>query len=71
VSTAVGAEGINYKDGEDILIADSSVKFADAVLVLLQNRKYARILAKAGRKSVELNYDWRQVYKLWDQVYPR
>ncbi|GMQ78309.1 MAG: glycosyltransferase family 4 protein [Anaerolineae bacterium] len=71
VSTAVGAEGINSKDGDDILIADSPEEFADAVLMLLQDREYARILAKAGRKSVELNYDWRQVYKLWDQVYPR
>ena len=55
VSTTIGAEGIKSKDGEDILIADSPEKFADAILKLLQDRNYARNLAKAGRKSVEMN----------------
>ena len=36
VSTGVGTEGVNFKDAEDSLIADSPEEFADAVLMLLQ-----------------------------------
>lgn len=70
VSTSVGAEGINTNESRDILIADSPEDFADAVLMLLKNRAHARKIAKAGRQSVEMNYNWRRVYKLWDRVYP-
>ena len=70
VSTSVGAEGINTTKSRDILIADSPSEFADAVLTLLNNREHARRIAKAGRRSVEMNYNWRHVYKLWDRVYP-
>jgi glycosyltransferase involved in cell wall biosynthesis len=37
VSTTVGAEGINYSNQENILIADTPAGFANAVIELLRN----------------------------------
>jgi glycosyltransferase involved in cell wall biosynthesis len=69
VSTTIGAEGLQYRAGEDILIADTPEAFAEAVLSILQNADLARRLAAAGRATVEQRYDWRRVYPAWDDVY--
>ncbi len=69
VSTAIGAEGIDARDGEDILLADAPAEFADAVVRVLQDLKLARRLGDAGRATVERAYDWREVYRAWDAIY--
>jgi glycosyltransferase involved in cell wall biosynthesis len=70
VSTSVGAEGISYIDGENILIADDPVDFANAVVRVLNDPVLAQRLRRNGRKWVEDHYDWRKVYKAWDEIYP-
>src|SRR5204862_4397850 len=37
VSTTIGAEGLDVRNGKDIILADESETFADAVIALLQN----------------------------------
>jgi glycosyltransferase involved in cell wall biosynthesis len=69
VSTTVGAEGIEIRPGENILIADTSAAFAEATVRLLQSPEEGQRLAQAGRQWVEQHYNWRTVYQLWDQVY--
>jgi sugar transferase (PEP-CTERM/EpsH1 system associated) len=69
VSTSIGCEGIEVRDGENILVADAPQDFARAVVRVIQDRELARALAANGRKWVEQHYDWRQVYRMWDQVY--
>lgn len=69
VSTTIGAEGLRYKDQENLLIADDADEFADAVLTLLRSPRRARDLITGGRKTVEDHYDWRKVYRAWDEVY--
>ena len=69
VSTTIGAEGLTYRAGEDILIADTPEAFAQSVLAVLQDAGLARRLAAAGRATVEQRYDWRRVYPTWDEVY--
>jgi glycosyltransferase involved in cell wall biosynthesis len=70
VSTTVGAEGIQYKDSEDILIADSEDAFAQAVARILQEPELGNRLSRAGRSRVETTYDWHKTYRAWDEVYP-
>ena len=70
VSTTVGAEGINYQDGEDIIIADGKDAFAKAVVKVLTQPALAENLRRNGRQKVETVYDWRTTYKAWDQIYP-
>jgi glycosyltransferase involved in cell wall biosynthesis len=69
VSTTIGAEGLQYKPGDDILIADSPEDFAAAVIAILTDPSLARRLAAAGRATVERHYDWRQVYPAWEMIY--
>ena len=69
VSTSVGAEGIETRPGEDILIADTPEAFAQAAVRLLRDSGLARRVGLAGRRWVEVHYDWHTVYKTWDSVY--
>mgnify|MGYP001091549445 FL=1 len=69
VSTSLGAEGIEYVDGEHLLIADDPASFAAAVLRLLQDPALNKCLRGSGRRWVEQHYDWRSVYPAWDTVY--
>jgi glycosyltransferase involved in cell wall biosynthesis len=69
VATTIGAEGLQYRSGEDILIADTPADFAAAVLAVLSDAPRANRLAAAGRATVEQYYDWHRIYPAWDQVY--
>lgn len=69
VSTSIGAEGINCRDGENILLTDDVASFAQAVIRVLQNQDLALRLRRNGRRWVEQHYDWRNTYQAWDDVY--
>lgn len=47
VSTAVGAEGINYRDGKNIMIANSAQEFSRSVIHLLEHPE-KRMALEAG-----------------------
>ena len=69
VSTPVGAEGIECRDGENLLIAETASAFAVAVVRLLTDSALNGRLRAAGRRWAEARYDWREVYGLIDNVY--
>jgi glycosyltransferase involved in cell wall biosynthesis len=69
ISTTVGAEGMLYRDGENLSIADSAEAFANAAARLLGDKASAKRIGEAGRATVEQFYDWRNVYKAWDAIY--
>jgi glycosyltransferase involved in cell wall biosynthesis len=69
VSTTIGAEGINYSEGNDILIADKPEDFAEAVIKVMNDQDLALRLGKGGKCTLEEKYDWRRIYPAWDMVY--
>lgn len=69
VATSIGAEGIRYADGDDILIADTASAFAEAVVRLLTDHALAERVGRQGRLSAARAYDWRSIYTAWDAVY--
>jgi glycosyltransferase involved in cell wall biosynthesis len=69
VSTTVGAEGLAASDGDHLMLADDAPAFASGVIEILGNQVLAERLSAAGRATVEARYDWRTVYRAWDQVY--
>jgi glycosyltransferase involved in cell wall biosynthesis len=71
VSTTIGAEGIDFREGESILIADSPQDFASAVVQVLTDQQVGGRLRAAGRRWAEERYDWRRIYGAWDEVYQR
>jgi len=68
VSTSIGAEGLLYKDGENIEIADDPKTFAGKIIMLFENKNQYNKLAKNGRKTVELNYRFGVVSRKLDKV---
>jgi glycosyltransferase involved in cell wall biosynthesis len=71
VSTPIGAEGIEVRDGENILLAPDAPAFAAATLRLLTDGALNRRLREDGRGWVETHYSWQSVYGLVDEVYER
>jgi glycosyltransferase involved in cell wall biosynthesis len=69
VSTTIGAEGIGYTNGHDILIADTAREFAQAAIGLLHEPERAAQLGQHGRTTLETHYDWRKTYQSWDEIY--
>ena len=69
VSTSIGAEGIEIKAGGNILIADTPAGFAEAIVRILRDDDMASQLGSSGRKTVQYTYNWRTIYRDWDQVY--
>lgn len=56
VSTRVGAEGLNFIDGEEIDLADEPAEFIEAVAALLRDQARRRALGQAARRRVETAY---------------
>ncbi len=71
VSTTVGAEGLDLKDGEEIFIADDPTVFADAVIRLLTDSELRRRMGENGRARVEQDYDWRSIGEKLHGVYAK
>lgn len=66
VSTSVGAEGLQAQDGEQILIADQPVPFAQAVSRLLASGELRTSLGNAGRLLLEKEFTWETAWKNLD-----
>jgi len=63
VSTAIGAEGLGARDGEQLLIADEPSSFSRAVQRLLDDRPRARALGEAGRGLYLERYIWPAAWR--------
>lgn len=72
VSTSIGAEGLDARDGENIRIADDPRSISAAVLELLTNPVERRRLGQAGRSIMERNYSWPAAWRMmegaWDEM---
>ncbi len=57
ITTTTGAEGINYTNGRDILIADSAEAFYEAVGMLLNDPSLVRSIGSAAKSLIMLHYN--------------
>lgn len=71
VSTTVGAEGISYREGQHVLLADRPNDFAARVLALLSDPLKCQAMGEAGRQLVLNEYDWNIVRKKLLEIYER
>lgn len=58
VSTTLGAEGLDVRHDENILIADTNEQLVDAISALVGNEEMRKRLAACGRALVSSRYDW-------------
>lgn len=61
VATTKGAEGLDLRSGEDLLIADDPEAFADATVLLLTDDALHSRIASCARESVAARYDWEAI----------
>jgi glycosyltransferase involved in cell wall biosynthesis len=71
VSTALGCEGVDVRDGEHLLVADSPAAFAAAVIRLFADPAAARALGRAGRARMDEAYSWDLAGSRLDALYDR
>lgn len=69
VSTSLGAEGIQAKNGRDILIEDDAEGFAAAVSRVLSNAQLAREIGGSARELAVARYSWRGAAQTLDGFY--
>lgn len=58
VSTSVGCEGLDARDGENILVRDDPAEFAAAVRRVLGDEALRRRLGEGARRTAEEVYEW-------------
>lgn len=68
VSTAVGAEGLPLKHGEQILFADKEEEFAAAVIQLLRDDELRKKLGQTARTYVYENFRWERVAEVFAEI---
>jgi glycosyltransferase involved in cell wall biosynthesis len=61
ISTSLGAEGINYQQGENILIANTPQEFYRAIKRCITDENYCKRIGLNARKLVEQEHDTHKI----------
>jgi polysaccharide biosynthesis protein PslH len=69
VATTQGAEGLEVRSGEHLLLADSAADFANAVLRLLNDHPLASRLGLGARALATWHYEWDVLGPLLEEAY--
>ncbi len=65
VTTSIGAEGLAFEPGREILLADDAERFAAGINALLGDVGRRAEIARAARARVEGSYDWSPIGRHW------
>lgn len=57
LTTSMGLEGIEAKDGVEILVANTAEEFKSKIEFCLKNQKILSVIGQNGRKLIETKYD--------------
>ena len=57
ISTTLGAEGINYHNGENILIADTREEFFNAIQRCIADEEFCKTIGLNARRMIEREHD--------------
>jgi len=71
VSTPIGVEGLDVKNGVHVLIADNIEKFSDNIIRLLKDKELASKMGKAARQFVIMKHDWKIIGEKLNEVYKK
>lgn len=68
VATRCSIDGLDLRENEDLLIADTPEEFAAKVIRLLQDPDFAKRLGQNGREFVADKYSWNSSVKLLEDT---
>jgi len=69
VTTSIGCEGIDVRNGESALIADEPQAFAQAIVQLIQSADLRQRLIENGYELVKSEYEWSVIGQRVGEVY--
>jgi glycosyltransferase involved in cell wall biosynthesis len=69
ISTSLGAEGIQYTDGQDILIANTREEFFDAIKRCIADEDYCKTIGQNARRMIETQHDLHALSVRMGQFY--
>ncbi len=69
VSTPLGCEGISVTDGKDVLLGESTIELAKAVIRLFRDDTLRSRVATGGQQLVHRLYNWRRVAAQYETLY--
>ena len=69
ISTRIGAEGIHYTNGKDILIADDARSFLKAVEKCFSGKEYCEAMGKEARQLISGEHSLEMVVKKLETFY--
>ena len=68
VTNSIGAEGIDAKNGRDILISDDMEELAGMVRALLDDEKRQREIACNAQNFIKNKYQWELIFQKFRDV---
>jgi glycosyltransferase involved in cell wall biosynthesis len=71
VSTSIGCEGLDVRDGEHLLVADTPADFAHACAKVLRDKDLSLRLARNARRLILERYDAKVALRALDDIYAR
>jgi glycosyltransferase involved in cell wall biosynthesis len=69
VATTLAVEGLDLKNGQEVLIADTAKGLAEATVKLLNDSKLQKSLGQAGQQIVRRGYSWDIIAEHLNSVY--
>lgn len=69
VSTTIGAQGLQARDEEHLLLADTADQFVAAVARLLSSPEDRARIGSAGRQLYEQRYTWPKAWEALDSLF--
>lgn len=69
VTTTVGIEGIQAKDGVHVLVRNTSQDLAQAVIKLLKEKETYRKITEKARLLIEKKYSYQALAQVLDKIY--
>ncbi len=69
IATTEACEGLNVKDGENILIADTSDEFVEKIIKVFNDTELKMKIEKNARKYVEENFSYDIIKEKWINMY--
>lgn len=71
VATPLGVEGVEVKNGKQVLIAKNAKELADCAVKVLKNKAFSNKMADNAFKVVSQKYNWKQIASDLDNIYKK
>lgn len=69
VASKIAVEGLNIKDGQEVLTSNDAQTLANLTVQVLNDKNLWQTLSVNGKKFVSQHYDWELISKELDKIY--